>query len=124
MKVTIIPIVIGAFIYTRTGGHRNKWTSEDLPNYSIVEICQNTEESPGDLRIFVVTQIPMRNYWITLVWKTRKGVIIIKARHDWVGSVINWKLCKKFIFDRTNKSYIHNPEPIQENETHKLLSDF
>ena len=26
-----------------------------------------------------------------------------KARHDGVGKVIQWKLCKKFIFDPTNK---------------------
>ena len=26
-----------------------------------------------------------------------------KARHDWVGKVIHWKMCKKFKFDHTNK---------------------
>ncbi len=47
-----------------------------------------------------------------------------KARHDWVGKVIHWKMCKKFIFGHTNKSYMHNPAPVQENDTHKLLWDF
>ena len=34
----------------------NKRTSGDHPNYSIVEIGQNTEKSPGDLRRLAVTQ--------------------------------------------------------------------
>ena len=33
-------------------------------------------------------------------------------------------MCKKFIFDLTNKWYIHNPAPVLENDTHKLLWDF
>ena len=37
---------------------------------------------------------------------------------------IHWKLCKKFKFDHPNKWYMHNPESILENETHKLLWDF
>ena len=26
-----------------------------------------------------------------------------KVRHDWVGKVIQWEMCKKFQFDHTNK---------------------
>ena len=26
-----------------------------------------------------------------------------RARHDWVGKVIHWEMCKKFKFDHTNK---------------------
>ena len=26
-----------------------------------------------------------------------------KKRHDWVGSVINWELCKKFKFEHKKK---------------------
>ena len=37
----------------------NERTSGDHPNYSIVEIGQNTEKSPGDLRRLAVTQISM-----------------------------------------------------------------
>ena len=47
-----------------------------------------------------------------------------KARHDWVGKVIHWEMCKKFQFDHTNKWYMHNPAPVLENATHKLLWDF
>ena len=47
-----------------------------------------------------------------------------KATHDWVGNVIHWQMCKKFKFDHTNKWYMHNPAPVLENATHKLLWDF
>ena len=47
-----------------------------------------------------------------------------KTRHRWVGKVIHWKLCNKFKFNHTNKSYMHNPTSILKNETHKLRWDF
>ncbi len=47
-----------------------------------------------------------------------------QTRHDWVGKVIKWEMCKKFKFDHTNKWYMHNPAPVLENDTHKLLWDF
>ena len=47
-----------------------------------------------------------------------------KERHDWVGKVIHWDMCKKFKFDYMNKWYMHNPAPVPENDTHKLLWDF
>ena len=47
-----------------------------------------------------------------------------KTRHDWVGKVIHWEMCKKFKFDHTNKWYMHNTAPVLENGTHKLLWDF
>ena len=39
-----------------------------------------------------------------------------KARHDWVGKVIQWEMCKEFKFDHTNKWYMHNPAPVLEND--------
>ena len=42
-----------------------------------------------------------------------------KTRHDWVGKVIHWEMCKKFKFDHTN-----NPAPVLENDTHKIQWDF
>ena len=45
-------------------------------------------------------------------------------RHVWVGKVIHCELCKKFRFDHTNKWYMHNPESVLENDTHKLPWDF
>ena len=47
-----------------------------------------------------------------------------KTRHDWVGKVIHWEMCKKLKFDHTNKWYMQNPQSVLENETHKLLWDF
>ena len=47
-----------------------------------------------------------------------------KTKHDWVGKVIHWEMCKKFKFDHTNKWYMHNPASVLENAKHKLLWDF
>ena len=44
-----------------------------------------------------------------------------KTRHDYLGKMIHWKLCKKFEFDDTNNWYMHNPELILENETQNSL---
>ena len=50
-----------------TGGLENQRTKGDHPNYNIVEIGQNTEKSPGDLKRLAVTQTPVRNYLFALV---------------------------------------------------------
>ena len=75
MKVTIVPIVIGAF------GTITKWllkgleglgswqTGRDYPNDSIAKNGQKTEKGPDDLRIIAVTQIPVKNHQLTLMWK-------------------------------------------------------
>ena len=47
-----------------------------------------------------------------------------KTRHNWVGKVIHWEMWQKFKFDHMNKWYMHNPAPVLENDTHKLLWDF
>ena len=75
--MTVKPIVIGAWynnqkIGTGTGGLWNERSSVDEPNYSIIMIGQNTEESPGDLRKLAVTQTQVKDNRISLVWKTLK----------------------------------------------------
>ena len=45
-----------------------------------------------------------------------------KTRHDWMGKVIHWELCKKLKFDPANKWYMQ--ESLLENEMHKLHRDF
>ena len=50
-------------------GVGNKRTSKDHPDYSIIKIGKNTEESPGDSRNFAVTKIIMRNHQPTLLSK-------------------------------------------------------
>ena len=47
-----------------------------------------------------------------------------KARHDCVGKVIHWEMCRKFQFDHTNKWYRHNTPPVLENDSHKLQWHF
>ena len=49
---------------------------------------------------------------------------VYKTRHDWVGKVIQWELCRKFYFDHTNKWYMHNLASVLENETHIILCDW
>ena len=75
LKVTVIPIIIGVLSTDKgTGGLGNKRTSGVNPNYSIVMIGQKTEKSPGDLRRLAVTQNPVENHQLVLVWKTLKWV--------------------------------------------------
>ena len=54
------------------GRVRNQSTSRDHPNYSIVEIGQNTEKSIGELRRLAVTQTPVKDHQLTLMRKTCK----------------------------------------------------
>ena len=74
--LVIIPIVIGVFLYSnwkiikRTGGLGSWRPSGDHPNYSITENGQNIEKSPGDLRRLTVSQTPVKDHQLTLMWKT------------------------------------------------------
>ena len=47
-----------------------------------------------------------------------------KARHDWVGKVIHWEMCRKFQFDHTNKWYMNNLAPVLQNDSLKLVWNF
>ena len=78
MKVTIVSIVIGA-LGTITKGLLKKprglgsWrTGRDYPNDNIAKNGQNPETSLGDLRSLAVTQTPVKDYQLTLMWKTLK----------------------------------------------------
>ena len=59
MKVTVIPIVVGALgtIPKETRRQRNKRTSRDHQDYSLIKTGQNTEISAEDLRRLAVTQM-------------------------------------------------------------------
>ena len=56
------------------GGLGGWWTSGDHPHYYIIENGQNTEKSPGDLRSLAVTQSPVKNHQLTLMWKTLMSI--------------------------------------------------
>ena len=74
MKGTIIPIVIGDFGRVTKGllKELGDWrTSRDPPNYSIIENDQNIEKSHGYLRILAVTQTPVKNQQLKLMWITQ-----------------------------------------------------
>ena len=74
--MTVIPVVICMYgtvskeFGNGTGGFGNKRISEEHPNYSIVEIGQNTKKSPGDLRRLAVIQTPVGNHQLMLMCKT------------------------------------------------------
>ena len=66
MKVTIIPILIGAF-GTVTKGLLKGLKDLELrgrmeTKYNIIENGQNTEKSPGDLRRLAVIQTPVNDH--------------------------------------------------------------
>ena len=73
MRVTVIPVVNDAFgtvpprLRKGTGGIRNQWTNRDHPNHSTVNIGHNTEKSPGNMRKFAVTQIPVKDHQLMLM---------------------------------------------------------
>ena len=47
-----------------------------------------------------------------------------KTRHDWMGKVSYWELCKKLKFNHTTKWYLHKPESVKENEIYKKFLRF
>ena len=53
-----------------TGGLGGRKTSRDHLNNSIIENGQNTEKSPGALGRFAVTQTPLKDDQLMLMWKT------------------------------------------------------
>ena len=59
-------------IIKRTWRLRSWQTSRDYPNDTIAENGQNPETSPGDLKRLAVTQTPVKNHQLTLMWKTLK----------------------------------------------------
>ena len=72
MQVTIISILIGALgtVTKGTGGHGSWRTNGNHPNYYIIANGQNTEKRPGDLRRLAITQTPVKDDQLTLMWKT------------------------------------------------------
>ena len=65
-------LFIRKIIIKRTERFGNNGTGGNCPNYSIVEIGQNTEKSPGDLRRLTVSQTPVKSYQLKLISKTLK----------------------------------------------------
>ena len=97
MKVTIIPIGIGAFGTVTKG--LLKWL-EDLKVEGRVEAInengQNTEESPEDLGRLAVTQTPVKDHYLTLMWKTLRvnnnnnNTLRFVAQSTWAEEYTNY----------------------------------
>ena len=72
-------ILIGALgtlskgIEKGTGGDRFRRKNRNHPNCHIAETSQNTGNNPEDLRRLAITQTPVEDPQLTLVWKTRNN---------------------------------------------------
>ena len=83
MKLTEIPIVVGALwtgpksLRKEIGGIRDQRVYCDITNHSIIKICKNTQESPGDLRKLIVTKTTVKHNQLkwseTLIRKSKKN---------------------------------------------------
>ena len=67
MRVTAIPMVVDALGTVHEGLEKNGETGKSKKNWdhkdvSIPEIDQNTKKSPGELRRFTVTLIPLKDH--------------------------------------------------------------
>ena len=86
-------------------------SSGEHPDYSIFEISQNTEKSPGDLKL-VVTQTPVKNHQLTLQWKILKEL----NNNNNNNNNDNWctqEICSPSVFDClgvTEKQTLHDPK--------------
>ena len=75
MKVTVIPIVIGALgtiskVLIKGLEDKNQRMNRSHSDYSIIKIGQNPEESAGGLRRLAVTQTRVKDHQLILMWKT------------------------------------------------------
>ena len=85
MRVAVIPIVTGALgtipKKRKTEEIGNQGKIRNHSNHTAIEICQNTEKSPGNLWRFAFAQLPVKDQQQALVRKNLQIliVIIIKA---------------------------------------------
>ena len=84
MKLTVIPIVISALEIIPKGlvkGLRDleiRGQVETIQTKNIIKIGQNTEKSPGDLKRLAVTQTPIKDHQLMLMWKLASNLNITK----------------------------------------------
>ena len=76
MKVTIIPIVIGAFGAVTKGLLKGledlevKGRVETIQTKALLGTAKNTEKSPGDLRRLAATQTQVKSHQLKLMGKS------------------------------------------------------
>ena len=61
------------------GGIGKSWENRNHPNYSSIEISQNTEKSPGDLSRLAVSQTPGKKLSVNAGTKNSRRCKIIKS---------------------------------------------
>ena len=69
----------------------------------------------------MVTKIKQVNHIISECSKLAQKEL--KRKHDWVGKVILWELCKRLKLDHSDNWYMYKSEYVLENERHKILWD-
>ena len=78
MRVTIMPIVIGALVTVTKGLLKGledlevRERMKTIQTTALLRSALNTQKSPGDLRRRAVTQTPMKDHQFTLKRKTAK----------------------------------------------------
>ena len=71
-------------------------TSSDHQNYGFNNMGMNNKKSPGDLRRLAVTQTPVENHQLMLVWKkSQKSKMIITVMVLRCGHGMIYKKTKK-----------------------------
>ena len=75
-----------------TGGLGSWRTSGDHPNYCIIENGKNTKNSPGELRRLAVTQTPVKDHQLKLMWKTLMGNVLVFNRNHFEMRLLIWEL--------------------------------
>ena len=86
MKVTVIPIVIGALGEITKGliqGLQDleiRGQKDTLLTTHIIEIGQNTKKCPSDLRRLAVAHTPLDHHQQMMLWKPFKGAKITKKK--------------------------------------------
>ena len=123
-KLRVVNIIGGALVKDprrliwSLGGLENKWRNETRQNpYSSAKIRKVTEKSCWIFKDNLCQSVSSDEC-------SKLAQEEYKSRYDWVGKVIHWEMCRKFKLDHTNKWYMHNPAPVLENDTHKLIWEF
>ena len=120
---TLVPSTLSSF-WPQTGHNRN-WISPDnstnnaiRTNYVKAKIAVTQQNN----KVGYVVIESKRNHKIRE--RSKLAQKEYKTRHEWIGKVIHWELCKELKFNHKNIWYLHNLASVLENETHKLLWNF
>ena len=70
------------------------------------------------VKLFHVSQSYTNHFYAFILYQVTITIFATENKNN------NDNMCKKFKFDHTNKWYMHNPVPVLENDTHKLLWGF